>query len=98
MSPAQRASYAADHLSKIPFETSPRPLAGPGDPRHVTHALLAAGWKITSAPGDVRLTLHGPDHTPHRLEIDPLSISREFVNSDGLTVGNSRGGIAGSSR
>lgn len=75
VSPAQRASYAADHLSKIPFHSSPRHLAGPGDPRHVTHALLAAGWTITSAPGDPRLVLTGPDHARHRLRFDPLKHS-----------------------
>ncbi|GGU55744.1 hypothetical protein GCM10010211_20670 [Streptomyces albospinus] len=38
------------------------------------------------------------DHLPVLADFDPSNISREFVNSDGLTVGNSRGGTAGSSR
>ncbi|MCX5274948.1 DUF317 domain-containing protein [Streptomyces virginiae] len=73
VSPAQRASYAEDHATKIPFETTPRPLAGPGDPRHVTHALLAAGWTLTSAPGDLRIALAGPDEARHQLVIDPFA-------------------------
>ncbi|MEU9939093.1 DUF317 domain-containing protein [Streptomyces lavendulae] len=72
VSPAQRATYAEDHLTKIHFETTPRPLAGPGDPRHVTHPLLAAGWALTSAPGDTRITLTGPDGARHRMVIDPF--------------------------
>ncbi|GAA3903932.1 DUF317 domain-containing protein [Streptomyces gulbargensis] len=73
VSRAQRASYADDHRSKIPFHTSPRHLAGPGDPRHVTHALLAAGWRIASAPGDPRTVLTGPDHDRHQLVLDPFA-------------------------
>ncbi|MFG2488002.1 DUF317 domain-containing protein [Streptomyces virginiae] len=71
--PAQRASYANDHHTKIPFETAPRHLAGPGDPRHVTHALLAAGWTLTSAPGDPRIALTGPDEARHQMVIDPFA-------------------------
>lgn len=73
VSPAQRASYANDHHTKIPFEKSPRALAGPGDPRHVTHALLASGWTLTSAPGDPRITLTGPDQARHQIAIDPFA-------------------------
>lgn len=73
VSPAQRASYANDHHTKIPFETAPRHLAGPGDPRHVTHALLAAGWTLTSAPGDPRISLTGPDEGRHHMVIDPFA-------------------------
>lgn len=73
VSPAQRASYADDHRSKIPFHTAPRHLAGPGDPRHVTHALLAAGWSIASAPGDPRTVLTGPDQARHQLVLDPFA-------------------------
>ncbi|MFI8103417.1 DUF317 domain-containing protein [Streptomyces sp. NPDC086023] len=75
LSPAQRASYIADRNSKIPFFSAPRHLAGPGDPRHVTHPLLAAGWSVTSAPGDPRTVLTGPDQARHRLILDPLSTS-----------------------
>ncbi|WP_327386812.1 DUF317 domain-containing protein [Streptomyces sp. NBC_01207] len=73
VSPAQRASYASDHHTKIPFETTPRHLAGPGDPRHVTHALLAAGWTLASAPGDPRIALTGPDEGRHQMVIDPFA-------------------------
>ncbi|MFB7257905.1 DUF317 domain-containing protein [Streptomyces nojiriensis] len=73
VSPAQRASYASDHHTKIPFETAPRHLAGPGDPRHVTHALLAAGWTLTSAPGDPRIALTGPNEARHQMVIDPFA-------------------------
>ncbi|MDT9685031.1 DUF317 domain-containing protein [Streptomyces sp. TRM76323] len=72
ISPAQRASYANDHHTKIPFATAPRHLAGPGDPRHVTHALLAGGWSLTSAPGDPRTVLTGTDQA-HQLVLDPFS-------------------------
>ncbi|MFJ8159476.1 DUF317 domain-containing protein [Streptomyces sp. NPDC096136] len=73
VSPAQRASYSNDHHTTIPFEKSPRALAGPGDPRHVTHALLASGWTLTSAPGDPRITLTGPDEARHQMAIDPFA-------------------------
>ncbi|MFJ4338606.1 DUF317 domain-containing protein [Streptomyces sp. NPDC088915] len=81
LSSAQRASYSRDHLSKIPFLTEPRHLAGPGDPRHVTHALLAAGWSVASAPGDPRTVLTGPAQTRHRVTLDPLSPSYWQIES-----------------
>ncbi|GAA3087218.1 DUF317 domain-containing protein [Streptomyces roseofulvus] len=81
LSPAQRASYSHDHHSKIPFLTTPRHLSGPGDPRHVTHALLASGWSVTSAPGDPRTALTGPDHARHQLILDPLSTSYWQIES-----------------
>jgi hypothetical protein len=81
LSPAQRASYIADRSSKIPFLTELRHLAGPGDPRHVTHALLAAGWSVTSAPGDPRTVLTGPAQARHQLILDPLSTSHWQIES-----------------
>lgn len=69
----QLASFAAAHDTKILFNTSPRHLAGPGDGRHVTHGLAAAGWALVSDPlnplmvlrsdeGDRRLVLDGSNH------------------------------------
>ncbi|MGW6536728.1 DUF317 domain-containing protein [Streptomyces sp. NPDC055051] len=81
LSTSQRASYSRDHHSKIPFLTEPRHLAGLGDPRHVTHALLAASWSVTSAPGDPRTVLAGPAQARHRLVLDPLSTSYWQIES-----------------
>ncbi|MCZ4103661.1 hypothetical protein O3W51_47220 [Streptomyces sp. H39-C1] len=50
MSARQLAAFASTHAWQIPFDTSPRHLAGPGDARHVTHGLAAAGWTPTSDP------------------------------------------------
>ncbi|MFI1060534.1 DUF317 domain-containing protein [Streptomyces spororaveus] len=49
---------------------SPRHLAGPGDPRHVTHALRAAGWHTASDPLHPTVTLHSPDYS-HQLTLTP---------------------------
>ncbi|WP_329025745.1 DUF317 domain-containing protein [Streptomyces sp. NBC_00690] len=66
------AAFADTHKNRVQFDTVPRHLAGPGDPRHVTHALHAAGWADHSdslSPGvllvspDQRLRL-GLDHAP----------------------------------
>ncbi|MFI1185791.1 hypothetical protein [Streptomyces californicus] len=46
----QLAAFADKHAWKIPFDTSPRHLAGPGDARHVTHGLAAVGWNTVSDP------------------------------------------------
>jgi hypothetical protein len=48
-------SKADDPWSLIWFDSTPRHLAGPGDPRHVTQALRAGGWKMASP--DYRHTL-----------------------------------------
>jgi hypothetical protein len=50
VSEGQLASFAAAHEAKILFDTSPRHFAGPGDGRHVTHGLAAAGWALVSDP------------------------------------------------
>ncbi|MEV3857560.1 DUF317 domain-containing protein [Streptomyces sp. NPDC050095] len=40
--------------------TTPRHLAGPGDPRYVTAHLLAAGWSDVSVPGYPHVVLASP--------------------------------------
>lgn len=57
----QLAGFRRDHESTILHSTSPRHLAGPGDARHVTHALLAAGWTITSDPASPETEVTSPD-------------------------------------
>ncbi|MFF5438873.1 DUF317 domain-containing protein [Streptomyces achromogenes] len=72
VSDQQLAQWASTHKWRIPFDTSPRHLAGPGDARHVTHGLAAAGWKRTSDPLSLRLVLTSPDHR-YRLDFSPES-------------------------
>ena len=43
LSERQLAAFADKQAVQIPYSTSPRHLAGPGDARHVTHGLAAAG-------------------------------------------------------
>lgn len=62
VSARQLAAFADRHAGQIPFDTSPRHLAGPGDARRVTHALAAAGWTCTSDPLTPEIALHSPDH------------------------------------
>ncbi|MEV4997426.1 DUF317 domain-containing protein [Streptomyces niveus] len=56
------------------FETRPRYLAGGGDPRHVTQALRAAGWKNHSDPDYPHVVLAGPDHR-HTVVLEPETSS-----------------------
>ncbi|MFG3384029.1 DUF317 domain-containing protein [Streptomyces sp. NPDC047999] len=72
LSERQLAAFADKHGGQIPFDTSPRHLAGPGDARHVTHGLAAAGWTRTSDPLSAEIILRSPDHR-HRLQFDPQS-------------------------
>ncbi|MEU1629230.1 DUF317 domain-containing protein [Streptomyces sp. NPDC020096] len=72
MSERQLAAFADHHAWRIPFDTSPRHLAGPGDARHVTHGLAAAGWTRTSDPLSPEIVLRSPDHR-HSLQFDPQS-------------------------
>ncbi|MGW5868243.1 DUF317 domain-containing protein [Streptomyces sp. NPDC055239] len=72
MSDGQLAAFADQHAWQIPFDTSPRHLAGPGDARHVTHGLAAAGWKAVSDPLSAEIVLRSPD-LRHRLQFDPQS-------------------------
>ncbi|WP_217570508.1 hypothetical protein [Streptomyces sp. GbtcB7] len=57
----QLTAFRRDHESTILHSTSPRHLAGPGDARHVTHALLTAGWTITSDPASPETEVTSPD-------------------------------------
>lgn len=68
----QLAAFTDTHLGRIPFDTSPRHLAGPGDARHVTHGLAAAGWRRTSDPFSPQIVLTSPDQR-HSLQFDPQS-------------------------
>jgi hypothetical protein len=72
VSERQLADFANKHTWQIPFDTSPRHLAGPGDARHVTHGLAAAGWTRTSDPLSPEIVLRSPDHR-HSLQFDPQS-------------------------
>ncbi|MFI8307721.1 DUF317 domain-containing protein [Streptomyces sp. NPDC085927] len=68
----QLAEYERKHAGQIPFDTSPRHLAGPGDARHVTHGLAAAGWSRISDPLSPQMVLTSPDHR-RRLQFTPES-------------------------
>ncbi|MEU1921080.1 DUF317 domain-containing protein [Streptomyces albogriseolus] len=72
LSERQLASFADKHGGQIPFDTSPRHLAGPGDARHVTHGLAAAGWSAVSDPLSAEIVLRSPD-LRYRLQFDPQS-------------------------
>ncbi|MEF9902116.1 DUF317 domain-containing protein [Streptomyces sp. P9-A2] len=72
VSERQLAAFAGTHAWRVPFDTSPRHLAGPGDGRHVTHGLAAAGWTRTSDPLSPEIVLTSPDHR-HSLQFDPQS-------------------------
>jgi hypothetical protein len=72
VSERQLAAFADTHAWRIPFDTSPRHLAGPGDARHVTYGLAAAGWTRTSDPLSPEIVLRSPDHR-HSLQFDPQS-------------------------
>ncbi|WP_424852591.1 DUF317 domain-containing protein [Streptomyces sp. SAI-170] len=72
MSERQLAAFADKHAWRIPFDTTPRHLAGPGDARHVTHGLAAAGWTRTSDPLSPEIVLTSPDHR-YILQFDPQS-------------------------
>ncbi len=72
LSERQLAAFADKHAWQIPYDTGPRHLAGPGDARHVTHGLAAAGWTHTSDPLSAEIVLRSPDQR-HRLQFDPQS-------------------------
>ncbi|MEW2620873.1 DUF317 domain-containing protein [Streptomyces sp. NPDC048106] len=72
LSEQQLAPFADKHAWQIPFDTSPRHLAGPGDARHVTHGLAAAGWNAVSDPLSAEIVLRSPD-LRHSLQFDPQS-------------------------
>ncbi|MEV8426421.1 DUF317 domain-containing protein [Streptomyces niveus] len=56
------------------FETRPRYLAGGGDPRHITQALRAAGWKNHSDPEYPHVVLASPDQR-HTVALEPETSS-----------------------
>lgn len=64
------ASRAQDRWSLIWCDTTPRHLAGPGDPRHVTQALRAGGWKNVGDPDFPHVVLTSPDYR-HSLVLEP---------------------------
>ncbi|GAA1160120.1 DUF317 domain-containing protein [Streptomyces hebeiensis] len=66
----QLARFADDQHAQLLFDTQPRYLAGPGDPRHVTHALSAAGWTNLSDLASSQVHLTSPDHR-HHLALTP---------------------------
>ncbi|MEN8655291.1 DUF317 domain-containing protein [Streptomyces sp. 21So2-11] len=72
VSERQLAAFADRHAWQIPFDTSPRHLAGPGDARHITHGLASAGWKAVSDPLSAEIVLRSPDFR-HSLQFDPQS-------------------------
>nr|WP_316043953.1 DUF317 domain-containing protein [Streptomyces sp. QL37] len=72
VSERQLAAFAHRHATQIPFDTSPRHLAGPGDARHVTHGLAAAGWNCTTDPLSPEIVLRSPDHR-YSMQFDPQS-------------------------
>ena len=64
------ASAADDPWSRIWCDTTPRHLAGAGDPRHVTQALRAGGWKNFGDPDFPHVVLASPDYR-HTLVLEP---------------------------
>lgn len=52
---------AADYAARTWLDVRPRHHAGPGDPRHLTHTLVAAGWTPRSDPLSPHLVLRSPD-------------------------------------
>ncbi|WP_405928119.1 DUF317 domain-containing protein [Streptomyces griseus] len=63
-------SKAQDPWSRVWCDTTPRHLAGPGDPRHVTQALRAGGWKNVGDPDFHHVVLASPDYR-HSLVLEP---------------------------
>ncbi|MFG3348655.1 hypothetical protein ACGF1Z_26795 [Streptomyces sp. NPDC048018] len=66
----QLDAFADDYLGKLGSPVSPRYLAGPGDPRHITHALCAAGWTVNSDPLHPAIRMKSPDRE-HELVFKP---------------------------
>lgn len=72
LSERQLTEYANQIAWRIPFNTTPRHLAGPGDARYVTHGLAAAGWNRTSDPLSPDIVLTSPG-LRYSLQFDPQS-------------------------
>ncbi|MEU0305369.1 DUF317 domain-containing protein [Streptomyces cyaneofuscatus] len=64
------ASQADAPWSRMWCDTTPRHLAGPGDPRHVTQALRAAGWGNFGDPDFPHVVLASPD-LQHTMVLEP---------------------------
>lgn len=64
------ASKADNPWSRMWCDTTPRHLAGGGDPRHVTQALRAGGWKNYGDPDYPHVVLASPDYH-HALVLEP---------------------------
>jgi hypothetical protein len=93
LSERQLAAFADKHAWQIPFDTSPRHLAGPGDARHVTHGLAAAGWSPTSDPLSAEIGLRSPDHR-YRLQFDPQSATSAWWRLRAEPTGTEHGWYA----
>ncbi|MFJ6574061.1 DUF317 domain-containing protein [Streptomyces sp. NPDC091292] len=90
----QQLTAFADKLAcQIPFDTSPRHLAGPGDARHVTHGLATAGWICTSDPLSAEIILRSPDHRL-TLQFDPQSATSAWWRLRAETTDSERGWYA----
>ncbi|MFE6979275.1 DUF317 domain-containing protein [Streptomyces sp. NPDC057682] len=70
LSSQQVTAFADELATQVPYDTGPRHLAGPGDARHVTHGLAAAGWDTVSDPLSPKVILVSPDRR-HHLQFDP---------------------------
>ncbi|MGW0710190.1 DUF317 domain-containing protein [Streptomyces sp. NPDC002643] len=75
MTERQLTAFRRDHESHFLHVTSPRYLAGAGDARHITHALLAAGWSVTSDPACPETQLTSPDLSAR------LEVASQFTSS-----------------
>lgn len=70
----QQLDVFADDHTGILDDIAPRYLAGPGDARHITHALAAAGWKVRSDPLAPVVDLVSPD-LRYRLRHEPQTMA-----------------------
>ncbi|MEW1599430.1 DUF317 domain-containing protein [Streptomyces sp. NPDC093808] len=93
LSERQLDAFADKHAGQIPFDTSPRHLAGPGDARHVTHGLAAAGWATISDPLSTEIVMDSPDHR-YRLQFDPQSATSAWWRLRAAPSGNEHGWYA----
>ncbi|MCP9213059.1 DUF317 domain-containing protein [Streptomyces cucumeris] len=93
LSERQLAAFADKQATQIPYDTSPRHLAGPGDARHVTHGLAAAGWNAVSDPLSAEFVLVSPD-LRHRLQFDPQSRTSAWWRLRAEPVGTEPGWYA----
>ncbi|MFD3997400.1 DUF317 domain-containing protein [Streptomyces sp. NPDC058583] len=66
----QLDAFTHEYASKLGSPVSPRYLAGPGDPRHITHALCAAGWSVPCDPLHPVIRMRSPDQQ-HELVFKP---------------------------